>query len=287
VCGKDSVRVTNNFKQEKEFMLSSTLKITSGLLLGGVVLVGTGCCSSAKGDCYVKTTPKEPCETKVVAYVPPPPPPHEPCERGAGELTALPPNAKSGECYAKVFVPATYRTVTERVLVRDASETIEIVPARYEWVEERTLVKDASTELAVVPAEFAPHEETIQTADAHTDWEINKNANCVNPKEQPARDVFCLVDHAAVRSTHTSQRQVKAASVRQVEIPAEYQTVRRQKLASAATTRRVSTPAEFSTVEKRVKICDGRMAWQRVICDEPNTTAVTMNDMNEKNSDSE
>jgi hypothetical protein len=267
---------TNNPEEKKEtLMFSKMLKITSALLFSALMLASAGCCNTAKGDCYTKKSCKEPCGTKV-AYVAPVVT-HEPCERIPGELTALPPNARSGECYAKVFVPATYRTATERVLVRDASESIEIIPARYEWTEERVLVKDASTELAAVPAEFAAREETYQSAAAHTDWEINKNANCVAPTNQAARDVFCLVDHPAQQSTIRSQRQVKAASVQTACIPAEYQTVRRQKLVSAATTKKVCTPAEYENIEKQVKVCDSRMAWQRVVCEEPKSTAVTMN----------
>jgi inosine/xanthosine triphosphate pyrophosphatase family protein len=51
-----------------------------------------------------------------------------------GEL--LPPNAKPGECYARVFVPPTYKTETAQVITREASERVEIIPARYEKVTE-------------------------------------------------------------------------------------------------------------------------------------------------------
>ncbi len=47
----------------------------------------------------------------------------------------LPPNAKPGECYARVFVPPRYQTVTQRVLSRQASERVETIPAKYEEVE--------------------------------------------------------------------------------------------------------------------------------------------------------
>jgi len=193
-----------------------------------------------------------------------------PCEEGgANDMTVLPANAKPGECYAKVFVPPTFKTVTERVLVKDASETIEAIPAKYEWVEEKILVKDASTQLEPVAAEFAMGERTIQVDPGHTDWEINKNKNCVNPKDQPARDVFCLVNHPPASKTVQIQNQVRPASVKEVCIPAEYQTVRKQKLVAPATTKKICIPAEYETVEKTVKVCPGRMAWRLVNCDEP------------------
>ena len=60
---------------------------------------------------------------------------------GAAEL--LPPNAKPGECYARVFVPPTYKTETAQVITREASERVEIIPARYEKVTEQVLVREA------------------------------------------------------------------------------------------------------------------------------------------------
>ncbi len=75
-----------------------------------------------------------------------------------GSAAALP-NAQPGECYAKVFVPAEYKTVTEEVVTREAAEKIEIVPAKWEWVEEKVLVKPASSKLVVVPATFKSEKE--------------------------------------------------------------------------------------------------------------------------------
>ena len=63
----------------------------------------------------------------------------------------LPANAKAGECYARVLVPPVFETTSERMLVKDASESISIIPAKYEWVEEQVVVKEASEKLVVVP----------------------------------------------------------------------------------------------------------------------------------------
>jgi len=246
-------------------MFSNVLKIVCALLFSAAILAQTGCgmCGTAKG-CAV--TQKAPCEK-----------PRGLCDRESNEVAAaLPPNAKAGECYAKVFVPAQFKTSTERVLVRDASETIEVIPAKYEWVEEKVLVKDASTQLVAVDAEFAARERTLQVNSGHTDWEVNKDATCVNPKEQPARDIFCLVNHPAAEKTIQMQAQVRPAYVKEECVPAQYETVRRQKLVSAATTRKVCIPAEYENVEKTQKVCDARMAWKRVACDTPGAESVAV-----------
>jgi hypothetical protein len=254
-------------ESRKPIMLSNSLKIMCAALFCGALLAQTGCdCGTVKG-CTTETKAPSPCATA-----------RGNCDRPAGEMTAaLPPNAKAGECYAKVFVPPEFKTVTERVLVRDASETIEVIPAKYEWVEEKIVVRDASTELEAVPAEYASKERTIEVNSGHTDWEINKNALCVNPKEQAARDVFCLVKHEPASKTIQTQTQVKPAHVQTVCIPAKYETVRREKLASAATTRKVCIPAEYENIEKTVKVCDGRMAWKLIDCDKPEAERVTVN----------
>ena len=49
----------------------------------------------------------------------------------------LPPGATPGECYARVFVPAEYKTTTAQVLKQEASARLEIIPAKYEVVEEQ------------------------------------------------------------------------------------------------------------------------------------------------------
>ena len=73
----------------------------------------------------------------------------------------LPPNAKPGECYARVFVPAAYKTETAQVITREASERVEIVPARYEKVAEQVLVREASKKVEVVPETYDWVEERV------------------------------------------------------------------------------------------------------------------------------
>lgn len=180
----------------------------------------------------------------------------------------LPPNAKPGECYAKVFVPEEFGSRTETVLVRDASERLEIVPARYEWVEEKVLAKEASTYLEGVPAQFETRQNRIQTDPGHTGWHIEKTTRCASDNDlQWANEMYCMVTHDPVYQTMDTQVQVKPSTVREVVVPAEYQTVRRQKLVAPATTKRTAIPAEFASVQKTFKVADSRVEWRRVACE--------------------
>ncbi|MBL7049751.1 MAG: hypothetical protein ISR96_09585 [Nitrospira sp.] len=49
----------------------------------------------------------------------------------------LPPNAKPGECYARLFVAPTYRTVTEMVLLKEAANQLHTTAPKFEFVDEK------------------------------------------------------------------------------------------------------------------------------------------------------
>ncbi len=79
----------------------------------------------------------------------------------ADQASLIPPNAKAGECYAKVVLPAKYETIEERVLVKEASEKIKIIPAKYEWTIEKVEVTPASKKIIPVPAKYKKCVDTI------------------------------------------------------------------------------------------------------------------------------
>jgi hypothetical protein len=203
---------------------------------------------------------------------------HTPCAEKSpcpeSELSALPPSAAPGECYAKVYIPATFKTVTERVLVQEASEELEVIPAEFKWVEEQICVKQASTQLEVVPAEYKWAEKTIQTAAAYTGWVIQKAADCVTPdKKDITGEVFCLRTTPPEHKTIRIKCLAKPPTCREVNIPAEYQTIRRQVVAKPASTRRIPIPAEYEDITKTVMVCPERVKWEHIVCKEKLTTA--------------
>ena len=78
-----------------------------------------------------------------------------------GGAPLLPPSAKAGECYARVFVPPKYATTTEQVIKTAASSRVETQPAQFEWGEETVLVKQATSRLEVVPATYGWETEEV------------------------------------------------------------------------------------------------------------------------------
>ena len=93
------------------------------------------------------------------------------------------PDAKPGQCYAKVMIPAVYESKKEIVLVGEAAEEIEPVPAVYQEVEEQVLVEKADTKLIPIPAEFETITDRIELSPRRTVWvnSLDKKGIPVSP----------------------------------------------------------------------------------------------------------
>jgi hypothetical protein len=188
------------------------------------------------------------------------------------DSSLLPPRAKPGECYARVHVPPTYRTVTEQVLKRDSSERVEIIPAKYEWVRERVLVKEASERVEVVtaknkwveekvlvkesssrivevPAKYDWVEEKVLVKPAHTVWK--KGRGPIERVDNATGEIMCLVEIPATYKTVKKRVMVSPPSTRVVEVPAKYETVKKQIMVKPPTTKRTEIPAVYKWVKVR------------------------------------
>ena len=189
-----------------------------------------------------------------------------------GDGSLFPPAAKAGECYARVFIPPQYETMTktvvaraaservevvdaeygwvdEQVLVKEASSRLEIIPARYEMVEERVLVREASSELVVEPAVYETQSEQMLVRPAYTTWK--KGTGPIQRIDQATGEIMCLVEVPAEYRTVTKQVVVTPAKTRTVEVPAEYRTVSKRVMVEPPKTQTIDIPAEYKTV--RVK----------------------------------
>lgn len=156
------------------------------------------------------------------------------------------PDAKAGECYAKVVTPAEFTTQTEVVVVQDASERIKSIPAKYETVEQTILVKEASRKLTVVPAQFEEAVETIQISPASKDW-MKK----VNGEDIPASP--SVMDAIARSGIDLNSAEV-GTCFREYYTPAEYKTENEQVLLSEGSENIIVTQPEYSVVEERVVV---------------------------------
>lgn len=178
---------------------------------------------------------------------------------------ALPSNAQPGKCYARVFEPPTYRTDSERVLVKEASERIEFIPAQYDWVEQQILVTPAYDKPELVPAQFETVTERIMVKPASTRWK--KGRGLIEKVDNFTGEIMCLEEIPAEYKTVTKQVLKSPATTRTVHVPAQFKTVKVRKLSTPSQERRIPIPADYQSVTKTVKVSDGHMAWREVQCE--------------------
>ncbi len=191
----------------------------------------------------------------------------------AGDLS-LPPRGEPGKCYARVWEPPVYGTVTEELLAKEASERIEIIPAKYEWVEEKVLVREAYEREQVVPATFDTITEQVLVKPATTKWE--KGRGLVEKVDNFTGEIMCLKEFPAEYKTITKQVLKTPMTITKVPVPAEYKTIKVQKLVAPSSEKRIPIPARYQTVTKTVLKSSGQMAWKSVICETNAPKAVTL-----------
>lgn len=188
---------------------------------------------------------------------------------------ALPPGAKPGDCFTRVVVPPTYKTVQERVLVEAAGETIETIPAQYETREERVVTKPESYRLEVIPATYKTVEERVEIRPAITNVvqipaqyetvqervlvspervEWKKGSGAIQKIDGATGEIMCLVTIPAEYNTVTRRKLVSPATTKQEVTPAQYETIKRTVVETPETTRRVAVAAEYGTIRRSVLV---------------------------------
>lgn len=188
------------------------------------------------------------------------------------------PDAKPGQCYAKVMIPANYETKTEKVLVQEASEKIESIPAKYEWVEEKVLVKEASSKLIPVPAVYETVSEKIEVSPRQTVWVntldkrgVPVSSTLLTAAKTGGVDVdgaiagMCFKEYFQPTQfkTETKDVLVSEASENIKIIPAKYEMVEKKVLVKEAAKKIVEIPVSYETVTEKVLVEPAKTVWKK------------------------
>ena len=190
----------------------------------------------------------------------------------------LPPNAKTGECYARIWVPPTYRDLSKEVLVSEESEKVDIIPAEYGYVDETVLVKEASSRLETVPAVYGTETETILVKEATRDWRVNLDKNSALASEEvlaaaknhgidldSATPGMCFHEHYLPARYTTEDKEVlvsEASDQLSVSAP-KYRTVEKRVLVEEASYRMEEVPAVYKWEEERVIDKPAHTIWKK------------------------
>ena len=180
--------------------------------------------------------------------------------------------------YKKISTsPATYKTVTERVLIKEASQRLEIVPATYEMRDVIVVVKEASyrlesvpgsfgtetltytakedgSKLSVTPASFKSDSQTIEVKPATAVWQMSDVApDCESSDPNDCRYWCYKPIPAEFVSVSLTKLDVDARTQRS-NVPGFNKTYKKTVVAKQPTTRRVDIPEVTKVVKKRVMV---------------------------------
>jgi len=190
------------------------------------------------------------------------------------------PNAQPGECYAKALIPAKFETHTEKVLVKEASERLEVIPAQFGTNSQKILVKEASEKLTVIPATFKNITDKVQVRDEETFWRTGlKNRIPVSPEILAAakaggapvdslnvgecvREYFQPAKYKTETETYTRKEGYEKLRI----IPAKYEYVEEKVLVKEAYQKLVKVPAVYGTVTERVLVEPEKTLWKKSQC---------------------
>ncbi|MCB0059135.1 MAG: peptidoglycan-binding protein, partial [Caldilineaceae bacterium] len=193
------------------------------------------------------------------------------------DATTTLPNAKPGECYAKVVIPAQYNTENVDVVVREASVRFETEPAQYEEVEEQVLVKEAAKKIVPVPAEYEVATETVELVPAKREWLAGRARKAVPASPMLLAAIkesgikldelpvgSCLSEfYVPAQFKKEDVRVLKTAAYDKIEVePAAYEAVEEKVLIKEASKKVVEVPAEYETVTEQVLVKPATTAWK-------------------------
>jgi len=201
-----------------------------------------------------------------------------PFSLSAEAVSLTPPQAKPGECYARVVLPAKYKTIEEKVLVKEPTEEIKVIPAEYETVEEEVVVVPERKKLIPVPAKYKKVTETVEVSPAQRLWKtgLNKNAKPVSKvilnaiKATGANlDAIdpgnCLKEYYVPAKYKTEVKEVVIQEEHNETkvIPAEYDTVEKTVVIVPEQNVTVEVPPEYETVEKKILVEEAKTVWKK------------------------
>ncbi|MBK8557391.1 MAG: hypothetical protein IPL65_17240 [Lewinellaceae bacterium] len=157
-------------------------------------------------------------------------------------------------------VPAEYKTVTEQVLVKEASKRFEYVPAVYREVIDTIMVLEPESQYSIHPVKTIDTIEVFEVEPAFSRFESRPSLDGCDSPNPGDCDVICYVTYPAVTKIIPIKKigawpYYEPATPK----PAKYKYVKRQVVQTPATVREIDIPAEYVTVQKQVLVQDAHV----------------------------
>lgn len=191
----------------------------------------------------------------------------------------LPPNAKKGECFARVWEAPNYKIVSERVLVKEADEKITVIPARYQWKTKTVEVRGATSKLVTKPTVYGTEKVRTLTQEQRTLWRElrSKNSPLVTnevvefAKKHSTDNIAgatpgtCFHEHRKAAKYTSQQEKVLVSEAYDVveTIPARYKMVSETIVVQEASTKLVEVAATYRSETKRILVKPATTVWKK------------------------
>ena len=188
----------------------------------------------------------------------------------------LPTNPEPGKCYVRCTtpdlyenetvemaktpsykklraIPATYKTVTERVMVKAESKRLRVIPATYKTETVTYVKKQAASTYSITPASFGSDTQTVEVKPAYAQWEMSAvpPAECQSSNPDDCR-YWCYKGYPAEYTTVSMTTLVNDASSSQSPIAEQMGSYTMRVVDQPARVEEEVVPAEYATITKTV-----------------------------------
>jgi Putative peptidoglycan binding domain len=183
----------------------------------------------------------------------------------------MPTQARPGQCFQRMLVPATWRAEPMDVITQEAYEQIAVSDPVFQSRHENVVTSDEYKRYVVTEPTFRTETQTIVTRPAHERlvaspavmgtrsetvvireprlvWRSGANLSAVRRMDPNTGEVFCLVEEPAITQTVTRRVQTAQAQVSRQNVPALTQTIARKVLVTPASVREINVPATVQPV---------------------------------------
>lgn len=225
----------------------------------------------------------------------------------------LPANPDPNKCYVRCVTPDVYTTEEVRIQTRPAYKTLTVVPATYKNVTERVLVKEGykryefvpatfrtetvsfqskapATTMNVQPASFTDATERVLVKPEISRWETTAYEGCESdnpndcqvlcyrtyeaeyrtvPVRRLANDASTTSSNiASESSTYTKEVVATPAQVREIDVEPVYETITKRVVDQPARVEESTVPAEYATITKEVMSSKGGLSsYEEIDCE--------------------
>lgn len=196
----------------------------------------------------------------------------------SAEGDLLPVDAKSGECYARVWVEPEFKTVSQTVLAKEASEKVSIIPARYEMVTEQVLVSEADYRIETMPATYRTETEQRLVSAASKHWMTDLGHGAAPASHElltaaqnggidldSAAPGMCYHEHyVPAKYEYENETVLLKAAYETVSVSEpEYRMVEKQVLVKEASKVLKTVPAQYATETEQVVDVAAHTIWKK------------------------